>query len=255
MRRKITSIILALAFAMSTNAQSGDWNFSARLGYNLGGTAPLPLPSEMESINSFNPGANFGIEADAEKMLSDKWGIMAGLRFEMKGMKADVTVANYHTILTQDNERIEGNFTGQQSSEASFALITIPAVARFHIGDKWTLAAGPYVSYALSRRFKGEAYNGYMRYLSEDPITGEMVPIGNRVDIVPEKKATYNFSDNLRRLQWGVEVGADWQCTDKVMVFAHLDWGLNDAFKDAFNETISFPMYPIYGMIGIGYSF
>lgn len=253
MIRKIATTAIALLLTLGASAQSHEW--TVRLGYNVGGTSPLPLPSEMESINSFNPGGNFGIEGDYEHLFSDKWGLMGGVRLESKGMQADVTVANYHTALTQGNDRTEGNFTGQQSTDVSFALITVPVQARFHINDKWTVGAGPYISYALSREFKGAASNGYMRTLRVDPVTSQMVPTGDRIEITPETPATYDFSSNLRHLQWGVEVGADWKCSSNVLVFAHLDWGMNDVFRHAFKETISFSMFPIYGMIGAGYSF
>lgn len=231
------------------------WTIGLRAGYNIGGTMPIPIPSEMKSINSFNPGLNFGVQVDFDKMFDKHWGIDLALRFETKGMDTDVTVENYHTVFKQDGDQAECNYTGQQSTSFSGSYLTIPLLARYRFNSRWSVVAGPYFSYALSTKFKGDASNGYQRQLKLDPITGAMVPTGLKTDVTPDNPASYDFSDDMRKFNWGIEVGVDWQALKHFLVFAHLDWGLNDAFKDSFSETISFPMYPVYGTIGFGYKF
>lgn len=263
---KVILLICVMFASLSTFAQEEDswairdlqqkgWKIGLRAGYNIGGTLPVPLPSEMKSINSFNPGMNFGVQVDFDKMWTKHWGTEFSLRFETKGMDADVTVENYHTIFKDGEDMVECNYTGQQSTDFHASYITIPLAARYRFNNRWSVLAGPYFSYVLSKKFSGDASNGYERQLKKDPITGAMVPTGPKTIVTPESAVSYDFSNDLRRFNWGVEVGVDWQAFKHFLVFAHLDWGLNDAFKDSFAETISFPMFPVYGQIGFGYAF
>lgn len=235
--------------------QSKGWNIGLRVGYNMGGTMPIPIPSEMKSINTFNPGMRFGIQLDFDKMWTDNWGTIFSLRFESKGMSTDVTVENYHTVFKEGNDMTECNYTGEQSTKYYSNNVVIPLLAKYRFNKEWSVLCGPYFSYALNKEFKGEATNGYERQLKDDPITGLKVPTGLKTEVTPDNPASYDFSDDLRRFNWGIEVGVDWQAFKHFLVFAHLDWGLNDAFKDSFEETISFPMFPVYGAIGFGYEF
>ena len=77
-------------------------------------------------------------------------------------------------------------------------------------------------------------------------------PTGEKVEISKENPATYNFADDMRRVLWGVELGADWKITRRFTAFANLDWGMNSVFKSDF-KTIDFPMYPLYATFGIAY--
>lgn len=263
--RKYIFMLLACA-AMNVSAQNEDteairqmekegWTIGLRAGYNIGGTMPVPIPSEMKSINSFNPGMNFGIQVDFDKMFTKHWGLGLALRFETKGMETDVTVENYHTVFRQGGDQTECNYTGQQSTNFSGSYLTLPLLARYRFNSRWSIVAGPYFSYVLHKEFKGDASNGYQRQLRQDPITGAMVPTGLKTDVTPDNPASYDFSNDMRRFNWGIEAGVDWQAFKHFLVFARLDWGLNDAFKDSFSETIPFPMYPVYGTIGFGYKF
>lgn len=257
MKNKIFLIAVWALLLVGNTVQAGTpVKFDVRLGYNIGGTLPLPIPSEMESVNSFNPGLNLGVQGTMECGLNDMFGVRVGLRGERKSMSTDATVANYHTKMTgDDGSETEGNFTGQQSMKSAFMQLSLPVQAVCHISDKWAVAFGPYISYNLSKEFSGAASNGYMRTLREDPLTGKPVPTGDKVIMTPENPAKFDFSDDLRNIQFGLELGADYQITSNILAFLHLDWGLNDVFKDSFEETISFPMYPVFGMIGVGYSF
>lgn len=62
------------------------------------------------------------------------------------------------------------------------------------------------------------------------------------------------FSDNLRKFQWGLQLGGEWRAFKHLNVYADLTWGLNDIFKKDF-DTIAFAMYPIYLNVGFGYAF
>lgn len=235
-------------------AENG-YRITLRAGYNIGGCAPMPMPQEIKSINGYNPGFNMGIGADIEKMFNDRWGVMSGIRFESKSMDADATVENYHTVLSRNGDLVEGNFTGKESTSTERTLITVPIRLLYRPSRIWTLQAGPYISYALKKEFSGKATEGYIRTLNNDPITGLPAPIGNRIDITPDNPATYDFSEKMRRLEWGVSIDVDCQCFKQLMVYANIDWGMSDIFRNSFDDTISFPMYSIYATIGFGYTF
>ena len=100
-------------------------------------------------------------------------------------------------------------------------------------------------SYILSREFSGHVYDGYLR---------EDNPTGPKVEFTDNKVATYDFSNDLRHFQWGLQAGAGWRAFKHLNIYADLTWGLNNIFKNDFH-TITFAMYPIYLNIGFGYAF
>ena len=104
------------------------------------------------------------------------------------------------------------------------------------------IRVGPWFSYVLSGEFFGEAYDGYLR--DGDP-TGEKANVSS---------ATYNFNDDLRRFQCGMQLGAQWRAFSHLNVTASLTWGVVPIFKKDF-DTVTFNMFPIYGNIGFGYVF
>lgn len=114
------------------------------------------------------------------------------------------------------------------------------------------LKAGPYVSYVTSRKFEGWAYDGYLRRREEghdkhDP-TGQKVMLGHN----DGERGNYDFSDDMRSWQMGIDVGADWYITKRWGAKAGLSWGLTGIFHSGF-DTIEQTMYPIYGTIGVVY--
>ncbi len=81
--KKIFVSLIAAIMAFTATAQTNEvadsdnnlfkaalkgWHVRLSAGYNIGGTAPLPLPVEIRSIESYNPGLNISLEGTAEKM-------------------------------------------------------------------------------------------------------------------------------------------------------------------------------------------
>ena len=72
MKKIIYNVIAVamLAMLMPAQAVAGDfWDslqVKARVGYNIGGTAPVPLPRSIRSIESYKLTASFMVGADAE---------------------------------------------------------------------------------------------------------------------------------------------------------------------------------------------
>lgn len=224
------------------------WEYEIKAGFNIGGTAPLPLPKEIRKIDSYAPGVAISIEGNATKWMdeAEKWGLTLGIRLENKNMTTEATVKNYGMkILNTNGGELKGLWTGGVKTKVKNSYLTIPVLANYKISKRWKVVAGPYFSYLIEGNFSGHVYEGHLRTPDQS---------GSRVDFTGESIATYDFSENLRKFQWGLQVGGEWKAFKHLNVFADLNWGMNDIFKKDF-DTISFAMYPIYLNVGFGYAF
>ncbi len=249
--KKIFSILISLlvlttyALAEKDEQAQGHSYFSVKLGYGIGGTSPLPLPAEIRSINGFKPLFNGSVQALYNIGLSEHWGILTGLRLERKGMTSKADVKNYGmSINDDDGGTITGRWTGGVTMTSDLLQLTLPVSAHLYCSEKWNIHAGPYLGFLLNHEFYGEVYNGYLR---EGNPTGAKIEIG-------EEPQTFDFSEEMRNLQFGATLGCELRFCKRLGAFADLNWGLNNIFVSDF-KTISFNLYPIYGTIGLSYSF
>lgn len=225
-------------------AKSG-WYVSLGAGFNVGGTSPLPLPREIREIKSYDPRLNISIGGTAHKRFGNSpWGIALNLRLETKGMQTRARVKNYHmeAINADGSGKVVGAWTGNVKTRVSNTYLTIAPLATFNIGQRWQVSAGPYFSYLTSGEFTGEAYDGYIR--DQDP-TGEKSQVS---------LATYDFSDHLRRFQWGAQIGGEYRAYRHFAIKANLQWGFNGIFHSNFH-SVTFSLYPIYAHVGFDYIF
>lgn len=247
MRKTIMTAMLLFAMAMTAGAESilDGWEYTARLGYNIGGTTPIGMPATIRSLNKYNLKANFALGIDAHRHLTSQWGVLTGLHLESKGMEVDATVKNYHITMTKGGDEMEGYYTGSLVTECEEWVLTLPVMATFNVSNKVMLKCGPYVSYVATKTFKGYVYDGYLR---------RMLPIGEKIEMgnTDESRGTFDFSDKMRRMQVGMDIGADWQIGHRWGAYADLQWGLNGIHHSSFN-TIEQTLYPIYGTLGVIY--
>lgn len=231
------------------------YHFFVRGGYVMGGTSPIPLTSEIRSIESYAPGVHAALEGNIQKVFGDGVGVELGLRFESKGMDTRATVKGYGMDMWKEGNEMVGYFTGTVKTSLSASYMTFPILATYNVSPRWTIKAGPYLSYAIRHDFTGTVFDGYLR-VDDGKMNGTTPtgPTGQKVDITADNPATYDFSDDMRTFQWGAEVGADWRAFTHLNVYANLDWGLNGAFRSSF-DVISFTMYPIYATLGFAYAF
>ena len=255
MRQRITIALLSLLLFVPAMAQKEEYNalkqatlmgleYRVKAGFNIGGTSPLPLPREIRAINSYSPTLAIAIEGDVHKQFENsRWGFLMGLRFETKGMKTNARVKNYHMEMTaKDGGYIEGAWTGCVKTKVRMSYVTIPMLATYKATPRLELHAGPYFSYATDREFSGSAIDGYIR---EGDATGEKAYV---------EEATYDFSDDIRNFQWGVQLGCEWRAYKHLNLYADLSWGINSMFPNHF-ESVTFSMYPIYANLGFAYVF
>ena len=214
---------------------------------NIGGSAPIPVPAEIRHIDGYNPNLNLQIGTTVTKWFtpSRRWGVAIGLRFEEKGMKTRATVKNYGMEIVMDGSSVSGNWTGKVRTVYHSKQIAFPVTANVRINKRWKVNFGPYVALALNNDFNGEVHDGYLR---------EGGPTGNKVTFEGDAYATYDFSNDIRLFQWGLQAGGSWLALNHLVINANLTWGLNDIFNSSFN-TVTFNLYPIYLNFGFGYVF
>ena len=248
MKKTIIAAALALLFGAHSASAFGifdNLNYQARLGYNIGGTMPMGMPASIRGLDSYKPRPSFTLALDAYKPLTEKWGMMAGFHFQTKAMETDARVKSYSMEMRQGGESLSGLFTGNVVTKTSQLVVTLPLQATFNVSDAVRLKFGPYFSYALNNDFSGYAYDGYLR--EGDP-TGAKVEMGNEEGT----RGTYDFGSDMRRWQFGVDLGADCQITKRFGLYADITWGLTGIHRSSF-KTIEQTLYPIFGTIGVMY--
>lgn len=256
MTRYIKAALMAATIglgAVTAAAQSNFADFFRSLDYevnaavNIGGASPLPLPAEIRKIESFNPDLNLSIGARATKWIGPerKWGVALGARFENRGMETKATVKNYGMSIDQDGGTLTGRWTGKVQTNYHSRQLVVPITGVWRANGRLNVNFGPYVAFAFKNDFYGHVSDGYLR---------EGDPTGQKVPFDADTEAPYDFSDELRSFQWGLQAGVSWTAYRHLLVNANLDWGLNDIFKSSF-KTVTFSLYPIYLNFGFGYRF
>ena len=241
-----TGILALLASTLSkADSWDDDLQMKARAGYSIGGTAPIGMPETIRSIDAYKLTPSFMFGLDIQKSIGDKWGLLTGLHFENKAMNGDVTTKAYHMEVRKGDSMMEGLFTGKVHQEVTQWMFTLPIQATYSFNDKLQLKAGPYFSLLINKDFSGIASDGYLR--QNDP-TGPKILMGSKEG----EWATYDFSDDMRRFQFGLAVGIDWQFYRNFGLSADLNWGLNGIFKSDF-KTVDQTLFPIYATIGLFY--
>ncbi len=239
--------IVAIMLPSEAKAESfgKDLTAKVRIGYNIGGTAPIGLPEEIRSIDKYRMSPSIMVGMDVQKPLCGKWGILSGVRFEGKMMNGDVTTKAYHMKIRKGDSEMEGLFTGKVHQKVSQWMFTIPVMGTYTFNEKLQLKAGPYFSFLVVKDFHGIASDGYLR--QGDP-TGPKILIGSREG----EWATYDFNDDMRTFQMGVAAGLDWKFYRDFGLSVDLNWGLNGIFKKDF-KVVEQTLFPIYGTIGFFY--
>lgn len=254
MKKQIIYICtLLLLFAAGSQAQTNfsqklrqhNIDFEVKASFSIGGTSPLPLPEEIRSIESYDPTLSLSLGAQVTKWFNEKWGLSSGISFDTKAMKTKAEVKNYRMELRDGGGLIKGNWTGMVQTTVNNSYFTIPVMAAYRLSSIWSLRMGPYIAFLMDENFSGYVYDGYLR---------EGDPTGPKRPFTGEETASYDFSDNLRNLQWGLQFGGSWKVNRHFRLNGDLQWGMNDIFHSDFN-TITFNMYNVYLNIGFGYIF
>ncbi len=244
---RLTLLLIIVVTTLAANATVIDsLRLDARFGYAVGGTIPTHMGNEIRGINSFNPGLNFTISAEASYPLNKRWAIHSGLRYELGSMDVDSRVKNYEIEVVRGDESLNGIFNGNVRIKTTQRRITLPVQAEFTCSDVFRLRGGLFMGWLTSRKFWGWAYDGYLR---------EGTPVGAKIEMgtEPGDRGDFDFDQNMRHMQWGIDVGADWQFHRRWGMFAELTYGLSGLFKSDFHSVQT--LRPMYGSLGISYRF
>lgn len=242
----IYALVALFVFTGAVKAQdtvsTKKWAFELAGGLKVGGAAPLGLPVEIRKINSFNLGIPAFIKVNAEHKINHKWGVRTGLALEGKGMAAKANVKGYKTTFNANpSENMRGYFYGDISTNVDNIYVTVPVQATLQLGSRWNVQAGPYLSYAFSRRFYGKAIDGYLR---------NEVPTGDKIVV---ENVAYDFSESVRKWDLGASLGGKYAFggSKNYFALAQLDYGFNNIMKTGF-ESISFGLHNVYMNVGFG---
>ena len=109
-------LLIISLFVSEANAQETQlkqWEYEVRLGLNIGGTTPLPLPAEIRKLNSFSSGLNPVIAVRATRWIEDhnEWGITSGITIDYRGMKESADVKYWYTNLVVGEGENAGTFS------------------------------------------------------------------------------------------------------------------------------------------------
>ncbi len=248
----LISFLLLLPLSLWGQAEKKDkWSslpssgmeYSLSVGMTLGGSAPLSIPDEINSLEKLCmlPGLSAG--AHLRYRFARRWSVESGLRFEMKRMEVDARTTHYNMVLIDlDGGTLQGVWTGYVKTDVSNYYLSVPVLASWQATPRWRMKGGLFFSQLVHKGFMGTVYDGYLR---KDNPTGE------RIDI---DKARYDFSPGLRRFSWGAEIGSEWRVARHLSLRADFSWGVNNIFKKDF-KVLDFPFYPIYFTMGMGYIF
>jgi len=244
MKRYIT-LIFSLTALLASAGPLGTSRLEVRLGYNIGGTAPLGMPASIRHIHRFALTPSINVGGDATWEIKHRFGMRAGIHFENKGMDEEARVKNYRMELVKGGESLAGVFTGNVETFVTQWMTTVPVQMTYDLNNEVCLRVGPYVSMLTQGRFTGHAINGYLRV---DAPTGAKVELGKE----PGQRGDYDFSEHMRTFQMGVGAGVDWYFSSHFGLFGELNWGLTGVFKSGFH-TVEQTLYPIYGAVGLTY--
>lgn len=252
MKHLINAAIALAALALTATAQNTPSPYSSHhgmeyrvmAGFNIGASTPMGLPAEIRKIESYNPGANLTVGVGAMRMFTPRWGMAASLIFEDKGMKTGIEVKNYHltmNVISGDNTGTNtGYYTGHIKNETRISYLTLPVAAVFRPTRDWQFEAGAYLAFALTRSFIGHVWDGHLR---EDPLH----------PLMSVQKAEYDYSDDIRRFDTGVTLGAQRRIYRSLAVHAALQWGVLSTLSPS-RRKIDMNTYNVYLNIGLSYT-
>ncbi len=247
MKVKLIVILICLANIVYSqgNSQSGELNVEVRAGVTIGGISPIPMPVEIREIIKYSPEFNAMIETQITKWFSEKLGVSSGIRFENKGMETSSRVKGYGTKIINNGNEVGGYWTGCVVTIAKISYLTVPLLMNLQLHNRVRMQFGGYYSYTMTGKFAGKVYDGYLR---------ENTPLGQKIEFKDEQYAAYDFSDNLRKTAYGIQLSTQWLATNNLFVLTQFTFGLSNIFEPDF-KTVSFDMYPIYLSVGASYRF
>jgi len=228
--------ILIIAVIL-TQYSFANWDYSAKIGLNVGGTMPFPLPKEINKVESYSPNFAPAVEAESLRWLNKKVGVSAGIRFENKGMKSAASVKEYSINI----ENYHGKFTGTVDTKINLKYLGLPISAHYALMENCSIYAGAYYAYLLNGKFKTTISEGR---INDNSIISD-------IDHVEDD----SFSKELRNYDAGLSIGLNFlPYNEHILLSFDFNYGLVSIFQSDFNGVAD-DMQNIYGKFSVGYLF
>lgn len=253
MKQIILTAVIAAASIFGASAQNDSngaavehkakFEFRPYWAGNYGLTTSLGIPAETREIKSSKWKYNYVFGCDVNLMLSQKWGIGSGLRYERKAGNSCVVMKNFLTTITLAGEGTPtyGYFSGTVDNTFDNRYVTLPLTAIYRASKKWDIRWGMYFAYNVSPSYTGIAYDGKIR---ENPL----------VPAVGVDNSTSDFSDDVNRFDAGIQVGGICAIWKGLTINLDIDWGLVNVL-DAPQSGMTMKVYNLYFSCGLGWRF
>ena len=192
--KKLGFALMGLLMISSTGAFA-QLSFGVKAGLNLSNMT-LKTAGEKEDDIKFKPGLNIGAFGDFE--LNDMLAVEAGLNVETKG------------FMMKDDEEFMGKKMKSKAT-TNLVYVTVPVDVKLTFGSFYVLA-GPYVGVAAKGKAKSK-----MEFDGETEKHDENLDFGNDKE-----------KSDLKRLDFGLGIGAGYEINDNLGVRAGYDLGLSN---------------------------
>jgi len=240
-----TTILGAAAQDASlSNVGGKSWEFRPYYSTNFGVTTSFGVPQECREINGSDFKWNYVFGCDVMYMISDRWGINSGLRYERKASNSNVYMENFYSTVTMgegEGTPTHGYYTGNTSSTFDNRYLTLPVMALYRASKKWDIRFGAYFSYNVRPSYLATAYDGKIR---ENPL----------VPAVGVDNSTTDFSKDVNKFDMGIQAGAIWTIWKNLNVNFDINWGLINVL-DSPDSGMTMNVYNLYFNCGIGWRF
>ena len=208
----------------------------------------MPYPIDEKLVIAVSSSALFDMQASDAIFRQE--GEDAYRKYQQR-MKARAAVKNFHTEVPQRTDDqiliFAGAFTGENVTRVVGSYISIPIRIGVQITKGYFLEAGGFVALVVTRIFSGKVENGY---LWTHPTDSE--PVSSKIPIA---SADYSFSDNISRMDAGVELYGSHSLGANILLNVGLGVGLIPLFDTHHFKGIPFAMYNIYLNMALGYRF
>jgi len=146
--RKINLLLFIVLAAFGFSIQAQNVHFGVKGGVNF-----ATLSGDIEDVNSRT---SFHLGAVAEISISEKFSVQPELLYSSQGAKSEYI------------ETFEGE-TFSAKEEIKVDYISIPIMAKYYVGNGFSIEAGPQVSFLTSSKFEYDySFGGISESGSED---------------------------------------------------------------------------------------
>ena len=215
-------------------------DYRLKAGVNLGASTPMPIPNRLSNL-SWSPNIGPFIELSIVVFPDSNIGLSAGTKIEYKKMDVSASVYQLYSEVNIDNLLTKGYFTGTNETHLDVSYLTIPLQGIYKINHNLEFVLGFFASFSLDGNFYGAVKNGYIR-------AGD--PTGERTDI---EFSEFDFSDELRNLDWGCIGGINTYLTKKLYLNFQINLSLSSLLNTNF-AGIPYKLYNLYSSLGLMYN-